>query len=71
LLVEIVVKVEEVGEGDEADKVEGIEDVELDGFGGPGFVKFRGAHATSARLIYCTPLLPSRLRHALASTELL
>jgi hypothetical protein len=34
-------------------------------------VTFRGAHATSARLIYCSPLLPLRLRHALPSTELL
>ena len=70
----MVVEVEEVrgvGEVDVADKVEGVEDVELDEFGGPGFVTFRGAHATSARLIYCKPLLPSRLRHALASTELL
>ena len=64
-------EVEEAGEVDEADNVEGVEEVELDGFGGPGFVTFRGAHATSARLIYCKPLLPSRLRHALASMELL
>jgi hypothetical protein len=67
----MVVEVEEVGEVEEAGKIEGVEDVELDGFGGPGFVTFRGAHATSARLIYCSPLLPFRLRHALASTELL
>jgi hypothetical protein len=64
-------EVEGTGEVEEADKVEGVEDIELDEFGGPGFVTFRGAHATSARLIYCSPLLPSRLRHALASTELL